>query len=63
LLYGAAADDEEFADASRLLHAATKSQKSLQIVPGAMHGVALVVQDGDPTIRRTVGAFIDTHMR
>jgi hypothetical protein len=63
VLYGAAADDNDFADASRLLHAATKSQKSLHIVPGAMHGVALVAEDGDPTIRRAVGAFINTHMR
>jgi dienelactone hydrolase len=63
VLYGAAADDNDYADDSRLLHAATKSQKSLHIVPGAMHGVALVAQDGDPTIRRAVGTFINTHMR
>lgn len=63
VLYGAAADDSDFADDSRLLHAATKSQKSLHIVPGFMHGVALVAQDGDPTIRRAVGAFINAQMR
>ena len=63
VLYGVAADDEDFADASRLLHAATKSPKSLRIVPGALHGVALLAQDGDATLRRTVGAFINTHLR
>ncbi|MEV0282820.1 MULTISPECIES: hypothetical protein [unclassified Kribbella] len=63
VLYGAAADDGEFGTAGRLLHAATKSQKALHIVPGALHGVALIGQDGDPTLRRAVGAFIATHTR
>ncbi|MFC5260906.1 alpha/beta fold hydrolase [Kribbella qitaiheensis] len=63
VLYGAAVDDRNFADASRVLHAATTSQKSIQIVPGTRHGVALVAQDGDPTLRRAVGAFIAMHTR
>ncbi|WP_132299256.1 alpha/beta hydrolase [Kribbella sp. VKM Ac-2568] len=63
VLYGAAADDRSFADASRVLHAATTSKKSIHIVPGTRHGVALVAQDGDPTLRRAVGAFIAMHAR
>jgi pimeloyl-ACP methyl ester carboxylesterase len=63
VLYGAAADDRNFADASRALHAATTSQKSLHIVPGTRHGVALLAQDGDPTIRRVVSAFLNLHTR
>lgn len=63
VLYGAAVDDRNFADASRVLHAATTSQKSIQIVPGTRHGVALVAQDGDPTLQRAVGAFIAMHTR
>ncbi|MDX6239724.1 MAG: hypothetical protein QOG10_4539, partial [Kribbellaceae bacterium] len=47
VLYGAAADDKDFADASRLLHAATKSQKSLHLVPG---WVPCTVS---PSLRRT----------
>jgi len=58
VLYAAAAEDAEFAADAKTLHAATKSPKSLIVVPGSLHGVSLVQDGGVPAVQRAVTAFL-----
>jgi hypothetical protein len=48
---------------AKTLYAATKSKRSLTMVPGALHGVEFVQEPGVPALRGTVDAFISAHAR
>jgi pimeloyl-ACP methyl ester carboxylesterase len=63
VLYVAATEDNDYEAMARMLYAATRSPRSLSIVPGSAHGVALVDDPGDPRVRRDVDSFIAAHAR
>jgi pimeloyl-ACP methyl ester carboxylesterase len=63
VLYAAATEDTDFAESTKTLHAATKSPKSLLIVPGSQHGVSLVDAGGNPAVQRAVTAFLAKYAR
>jgi dienelactone hydrolase len=63
VLYVAATDDSDYADVARTLYKATKSKRSLTIVPGAMHGAEFFIAPGQPAVQKAVEAFIAAHAR
>jgi pimeloyl-ACP methyl ester carboxylesterase len=63
VLYAAASDDGSFGTDAKTLHAATKSSKTLLVVPGTLHGVDLVIASTDPKVRRAVTAFVAAHAK
>jgi pimeloyl-ACP methyl ester carboxylesterase len=62
-LYVAAAQDRDYEAVAKTLSAATKSSRSVTVVPGSAHGVGLVEPPGDATVRRDVSAFLAAHAR
>ena len=62
-LFVAATDDGDYADVARTLYKATKSKRSLTIVPGSMHGAEFFIAPGQPAVQRAVEAFIAAHAR
>jgi dienelactone hydrolase len=59
VLFAASADDQPFADDARALYAASAStERELEILPGARHGLDLL---DDPGLRARVTAFITAH--
>jgi pimeloyl-ACP methyl ester carboxylesterase len=63
VLYVAAADDSDYSTHAKTLHAATKSTKSLSVVPGTLHGVYLVLPGGVASVRRAVDGFLAAHAK
>jgi fermentation-respiration switch protein FrsA (DUF1100 family) len=63
VLYVAGTDDSRCPEVARTLYAATRSRRSLTIVPGSLHGVAFIQEPGRPAVRRAVDAFIASHAR
>lgn len=62
-LYVAATDDSDYAEVARTLYGATKSKRSLTIVPGSMHGAEFFIPPGQPAVQKAVEAFIAAHAR
>jgi dienelactone hydrolase len=59
VLFAASTDDQPFADDARALYAAAAStERQLEILPGARHGLDLL---DDPGLRARVTAFITAH--
>jgi pimeloyl-ACP methyl ester carboxylesterase len=61
VLYVAGTDDSRYAEVARTLYAATRSKRSLTIVPGSLHGVEFIQEPGLPAVRHAVDAFIASH--
>jgi pimeloyl-ACP methyl ester carboxylesterase len=63
VLFIAASDDLDFADAARALHAESASpRKQLEIVSGASHGYQLVTGPEDAANRDLFGGFLRGHL-
>ncbi len=63
VLYAVGADDGDFAADAKTLRAATKAPAQLIVVPGSAHGVALVEEGGQTTVRRAVATFLANYAR
>lgn len=69
VLYAATTEDmdytgtKHYADVARDFYARTRSPKSLTIVAGAAHGVAMIQEPGIPAVRRALDTFVAAHAR
>jgi pimeloyl-ACP methyl ester carboxylesterase len=60
-LFMAGQADHGFADAARTFYDAARKPKSLQLFPGAAHGVALVTADTGPKVKDLIFTFLTSN--